>query len=61
MELKKKLNGRRQYLVTYSQEDMDKFPTRQMFGEMLKKEFNSGLSAVKVSHWACLPRRACRW
>jgi hypothetical protein len=53
MELKKKLNGRRQYLVTYSQADLEKFPSREMFANMLEREFNMGTSAVKVSHWAC--------
>ena len=41
--------GRRQYLVTYSQADAKKFPTRESFGEMLETEFNRGTSQVKVS------------
>ena len=45
--------GRRQYLITYSQADAEKFPTRQSFGEMVADEFNSGKSKVKVQHWAC--------
>lgn len=48
-----KLNGRRQYLVTYSQADEKIFPTRESFGKMLETEFNFGPSAVKVFHWAC--------
>ena len=44
---------KRQYLVTYSQCDLNKFPTRQSFGEMLCHEFNSGTSKVRVQHWAC--------
>ena len=45
--------GKRQYLVTYSQADIEKFPTRESFGKMMEEEFNSGSSQVKVSHWAC--------
>ena len=45
--------GRRQYLITYSQADAVKFPTRESFGKMLEAEFNAGNSRVKVSHWAC--------
>jgi len=45
--------GRRQYLITYSQADPAKFPTRESFGEMVCKEFNVGLSAAKVDYWAC--------
>ena len=45
--------GRRQYSVTYSQADAEKFPTRESFGEMLETEFNRGTSQVKVSHWVC--------
>ena len=42
--------GKRQYLVTYSQADIEKFPTRESFGKMMEEEFNSGSSQVKVSH-----------
>ena len=42
-------SGRRQYLVTYSQADPGKFPTRESFAAMLEEEFNAGVSAVKVS------------
>ena len=48
-----KKNGRRQYLITYSQLDENKFPTRESFGTMIEREFNRGDSKVKVSHWAC--------
>lgn len=48
-----KLKGRRQYLVTYSQCNLEKFPTRESFGEMVEAEFNVGTSLAKVSHWAC--------
>ena len=49
----KNKNGRRQYLVTYSQLDVNKFPTRDSFANMIEREFNRGNSKVKVSHWAC--------
>ena len=49
----KRVNGKRQYLVTYSQCDENIFPTRESFGNMLEREFNRGKSVVKVSHWAC--------
>ena len=45
--------GRQQYLVTYSQADTARFPTRESFGEMVEEVFNLGMSVVKVSHWAC--------
>ena len=44
---------RRTYLVTYSQADIRKFPTRKGFGKCIKKHFNSGSGKVKVQHWAC--------
>lgn len=45
--------GRRTYLVTYSKADMQKYPTRQSFGEMIAKYFDAGPSAVKTEYWAC--------
>ena len=44
---------RRTYLVTYSQANLTKFPTRKEFGKCIKKHFNSGSGKVKVQHWAC--------
>ena len=44
--------GRRTYLVTYSQADVRKFPTRESFGKMLVEHFNAGSGKAKVSHWA---------
>ena len=35
-------NGRRTYLVAYSQADLKKFPTRESFGAMLEAKFNAG-------------------
>ena len=52
-QLKNTNVGRRTYLVTYSQADTTKFPTRESFGNMLEKFFNAGTGKVKVSHWAC--------
>ena len=46
-------SDRRQYLITYSQVDEEKFPSRASFGEMLQTEFNSGTSVVKAKHWPC--------
>ena len=46
-------NGRRTYLVTYSQADLKKFPTRESFGTMLEAKFNAGPGKARVSHWAC--------
>ena len=44
---------RRTYLITYSQADLSKFPTRKDFGKCMKKHFNKGSGKVKVQHWAC--------
>ena len=45
--------ARRTYLVTYSQADLSKFPTRQSFGEQVVAYFNAGSGKVEVEHWAC--------
>ena len=47
------LIGHRQYLVTYSQANLDLFPTRKSFGEAVVSAFNDGWSLTKVQHWAC--------
>ena len=44
---------RRSYLVTYSQADLVRFPTRKHFGKIIKASFNAGSAKVKVSQWAC--------
>ena len=44
---------RRTYLVTYSQADRVKFPTRESFGEVVAKAFNAGSGKVGVDYWAC--------
>ena len=46
--------GRRTYLVTYSQANTDKFPTRKSFGEMIERHFNGQKETkTKVQYWAC--------
>ena len=45
--------GRRTYLVTYSQADLSKYPSRKEFGEMIKRYFDAGASKVKTEYWAC--------
>ena len=52
-ELTNTCNSGRTYFVTYSQVDLNKFPTRQSFGEMLEEQFNAGSGKAQVSHWAC--------
>ena len=44
--------GKRQ-LITYSQADLKKFPTRESFGQSLEVAFNAGSGKVNVTHWAC--------
>ena len=48
--------GRRTYLVTYSQANLEWYPTRQSFGEMVKayfdKSFCEGKSKVKTDYFA---------
>ena len=46
-------SNRRTYLVTYSQADVTKFPTRQSFGEAVAAAFNTGSGKVQVNYWAC--------
>ena len=44
---------RRTYLITYSQADLLKFPSRKQYGKCIKTHFNKGSGKVKVQHWAC--------
>ena len=53
MSMLSPLVGKRQYLVTYSQANLDLFPTRESFGEAVAEEFNCGSGVVKVDYWAC--------
>ena len=43
---------RRQYLVTYSKADMNKFPTRESFAGAIVNSFTLS-GKVLVQHWAC--------
>jgi len=45
--------GKRQYLITYSQADLELFATCESFGTAVAEEFNAGLGKVKVDFWAC--------
>lgn len=49
------------YLVTYSQADLIKFPTRQSFGQAVQEAFDAGSGKVKTVHWAtCLEKHQRR-
>ena len=43
----------RSYLIPYSQADLQKFPTRESFGEAVAAAFSSCKSKVVPQHWAC--------
>lgn len=43
---------RRQYLVTYSQADLNKFPTRETFGNAVVSCFGAA-GKIGVEYWAC--------
>lgn len=44
---------RRTYLITCSQVDKTKFPTRESFGTCVVNAFDSAPGKVVVEHWAC--------
>lgn len=44
---------RRTYLVTYSQADRNKFPTRESFGQTVADAFCAGSGKVGVAYWSC--------
>lgn len=44
---------RRSYLVTYSQADLNIFPTRESFAAAVTDVFTSRESKVQPQHWAC--------
>ena len=48
-----KSKPRRSYVVTYSQADLQKFPSRESFGEAVAAAFTSKRSKVVPLHWAC--------
>ena len=43
----------RTYLITYTQADHLKVPSREEFGKCIKTHLNKGSGKVKVQHWAC--------
>lgn len=45
---------RRCYLITYSQVDKSKFPTKESFTEAVVKSFAVGKSKAKLVHWVCV-------
>ena len=45
--------SRKSYLITYSQADLQKFPTRESFGKTVAAAFSSSKSKVVPQHWAC--------
>ena len=53
-EISKKL-ARRVYLITYSRADLEKFPTRESFGNAVAEVFRgeAGKSVAFPTHWAC--------
>ena len=53
MELVSYQHGRRTNLVTYSQANLQQFFTTKDSGQMVVRNFNSGSSKTRVSHWAC--------
>ena len=44
---------RRCYLITYSQADLQKFPTKQSFADAVVEAFTSERSQSSPQHWAC--------
>lgn len=45
--------GRRQYLITYSQADKERFPSRESFANVVVVEFNRVKSVFRASHRSC--------
>ena len=44
---------RRTYLITYSQIDKSKFPTRERFANAIVNTFNEAEGKVYVKYWTC--------
>lgn len=44
---------RRSYLITYSQAELEKFPTRESFATAIVEAFVSQRSTSQPQHWAC--------
>ena len=45
--------ARRTYLITYSQADIDAFPTRESFAKVVKEVFTSSNGKSQPLHWSC--------
>lgn len=45
------LVGKRQYLIIYTQANIEKFPTTVSLGEVTDEEFNAESSKIKVDYW----------
>ena len=43
---------RRQYLITYSRANMNKFPTRESFAKAVVDSFSTS-GKIVINHWAC--------
>ena len=46
------LVGKRQYLIIYTQANIEKFPTTVSLGEVPDEEFNAESSKIEVDYWA---------
>ena len=47
-------NSQRRHLIAYSKADLGKFPTCDLFGNMIEKHFNAGTEIkTKVEYWIC--------
>ena len=44
---------RRMYLITYSQANIDAFPTRESFARVVKEAFTSSSGKSQPLHWSC--------
>ena len=44
---------RRTYLITHSQANLEKFPSRQSFADCVVDAFQNGASIATVQHWVC--------
>ena len=45
--------ARTTYLITYSQADLEKIPTRKDFAQLVVDGFNQGRKVNRVIQWAC--------
>ena len=44
---------RKTYLITYSQANYRKFPTRETFARAVLESFSGSESKAKIKHWVC--------